>query len=73
MFDKCKNKVIIICAHDPTRKTDAKTLVLYSMVLVRIMMDDLFEQGCKMQSGNADAHFCIICIGIMVVTIMHDL
>ena len=40
-----KNKVIVICAHDPTRKTDAKTLVVAevgsSMVLVTIMMHDL--------------------------------
>jgi hypothetical protein len=26
------------------------------------MMHDLFEHGCKMQSGNADAHFCIMCL-----------
>jgi hypothetical protein len=43
-------------------------VLVVGLVLVRsIMVHDLFEQGCKMQSSNADAHFCFMCLWWVIV------
>ena len=42
-------------------------LVVVLVLVVTIMVHDLFEQGCKMQSSNADAHFCIMCLWCVIV------
>ena len=42
-------------------------LAVVVVVVVTIMVHDLFEQGCKMQSSNADAHFCIMCLWWVIV------